>query len=170
MVPLNTALQSGQTVEIISIRRVGPSLDWLNPEPGLSQKPTRPCQSARWFNALAQQATIARGRDAVEKLLQREGKTATKLDDLAENLGFKTADALFEVVGKDEYSLRNIEQLLRPAEPAPDPDQFIAQNCSGRCRCRRQQSGHFGGGHGFIADPTGPLLQSLRRLMPLAGS
>ena len=62
-----------------------------------------------WFNALAQNETIARGREAVEKLLQREGRTAMRLDDLAGRLGFKSADALFEVVGKDEFSLRNIE-------------------------------------------------------------
>jgi GTP pyrophosphokinase len=69
---------------------------------------------------------IARGREAVEKLLQREGKTAVRLDDLAAQLGFRQADALFEVVGKDEFSLRNIELLLRPAEPALTPDEAIA--------------------------------------------
>ncbi|MBQ0131159.1 MAG: bifunctional (p)ppGpp synthetase/guanosine-3',5'-bis(diphosphate) 3'-pyrophosphohydrolase, partial [Comamonas sp.] len=68
--------------------------------------------------------TIMRGREAVEKLLQREGKTATKLDDLAVQLGFKSADALFEVVGKDEYSLRNIEIVLRPPEPV-EPEEDI---------------------------------------------
>jgi GTP pyrophosphokinase len=30
---------------------------------------------------------------------------------------------LFEVVGKDEFSLRNIEILLRPPEPAPDQNE-----------------------------------------------
>jgi GTP pyrophosphokinase len=74
-----------------------------------------------WFNARAQADTIARGREAVEKLLQREGKTALKLSELASQLGFKEADDLFELVGKDEYSLRNIEQLLRPP-PAPSED------------------------------------------------
>ena len=44
-----------------------------------------------------------------------------KLDDLASQLGFRNADALFEVVGKDEYSLRNIEAVLRPAPAAPAP-------------------------------------------------
>jgi GTP pyrophosphokinase len=78
-----------------------------------------------WFNAQAQAATIARGREAVEKLLQREGRTALKLDDLASQLGFRDADALFEVVGKDEYSLRHIEQLLRPAEPAPPVEDIV---------------------------------------------
>jgi GTP pyrophosphokinase len=79
-----------------------------------------------WFNALQLADTVARGRDAVEKLLQREGRTAIKLDDLASQLGFRNADALFEVVGKDEFSLRNIENLLRPSEPAPTPDEVIA--------------------------------------------
>ena len=68
----------------------------------------------------------ARGRELVEKLLQREGRTALRLDDLAERLGFKDAESLFEVVGKDEYSLRHIEQLLRPAEPGPDEDEMPA--------------------------------------------
>ncbi len=126
IVPLNTALQSGQTVEVVSIKDGGPSLDWLNPELGYLRSHRAKSKVRAWFNALAQQATIARGRDAVERLLQREGKTAIKLEDLAADLGFRSADALFDVVGKDEYSLRNIEQHLRPAEPEPDPDQFLA--------------------------------------------
>ena len=69
--------------------------------------------------------TVARGRDAVEKLLQREGKTAMRLEDLASKLGFKSADALFEVVGKDEFSLRNIEVLLKPPAPVLTPDDYL---------------------------------------------
>ena len=69
--------------------------------------------------------TIARGRELVEKLLQREGRTAIKLDDLAAQLGFKGADALFEVVGKDEFSLRSIETVLRPAPPPDAPDEGL---------------------------------------------
>jgi GTP pyrophosphokinase len=69
--------------------------------------------------------TMARGREAVEKLLQREGKTAIKLDDLASQLGFKNAEELFEVVGKDELSLRTIENMLNPPEPSPSQDDFV---------------------------------------------
>jgi GTP pyrophosphokinase len=126
MVPLNTPLKSGQTVEVTTIKEGGPSLDWLNPELGYLQSQRSKAKVRAWFNALAQQDTIARGREAVEKLLQREGKTALKLDDLASRLGFRNAEALFEVVGKDEFSLRNIETLLRPAEPAPQADDVIA--------------------------------------------
>jgi GTP pyrophosphokinase len=125
MVPLNTALANGQTVEVVAAKEGGPSLDWLNAELGYIRSPRSKAKVRAWFNAQAMQTTIARGRELVEKLLQREGRTAIKLDDLAAQLGFKGADALFEVVGKDEFSLRNIELLLRPAAPAPAEDEGI---------------------------------------------
>jgi GTP pyrophosphokinase len=126
MVPLNTPLQSGQTVEVTAVKEGGPSMDWLNTELGYLKSPRSKAKVRGWFNLLAQAQTIARGREAVEKLLQREGKTAIKLTSLAEQLGFRQADDLFEVVGKDEFSLRTIENLLRPVEPAPTADEVIA--------------------------------------------
>jgi GTP pyrophosphokinase len=127
MVTLNTALSSGQTVEIVSAKEGGPSRDWLNLELGFVKSPRARAKVRAWFNALAQQATIAKGRDMVEKLLQRAGKTSLKLEDLASQLGFRSADDLFEVVGKDEFSPRNIEAVLKPAEPVLHADQIIAQ-------------------------------------------
>jgi len=125
MVPLNTPLQNGQTVEIIAAKEGGPSRDWLNAELGYLASHRARAKVRAWFNAQITHETVARGREAVEKVLQREGKTALKLDDLASQLGFKSADNLFEVVGKDEFSLRNIEMLLRPPEPAPGPDDGV---------------------------------------------
>jgi len=137
MVPLNTALVSGQTVEVIAAKEGGPSLDWLNLELGYLKSPRARSKVRAWFNAQAQAETAARGRELVEKLLQREGRTALKLDDLAAQLGFKSAEALFEVVGKDEYSLRNIEQLLRPAEPpAPVEDIVLRRPSAGAGHAR----------------------------------
>ena len=126
MVPLNTPLQNGQTVEVITVKEGGPSRDWLNPDLGFLSSHRAKSKVRAWFNALAMAQTVAKGREAVEKLLQREGKTAMKLDDLAAQLGFKAADDLFEVVGKDELSLRTIENMLRPPEPVPalDPQIF----------------------------------------------
>jgi len=129
MVPLNTPLRSGQTVEVSAIKEGGPSLDWLNAELGFLQSPRSKAKVRAWFNARALRDTVARGREAVEKLLQREGRTAMKLDDLASQLGFRNADALFEVVGKDEFSLRNIESLLRPAEaPRSEEEAIVARH------------------------------------------
>ena len=118
MVPLNTPLKNGQTVEVTVAKEGGPSRDWLNAELGYLVSHRARAKVRAWFNALALDETVAKGREAVEKLLQREGRTALKLDDLAVQLGFNAADDLFEVVGKDEFSLRNIELLLRPPEPA----------------------------------------------------
>lgn len=140
MVPLNTRLANGQTVEVITTKEGGPSLDWLNAELGYLHSPRARAKARAWFNALAQSETIAKGRELVEKLLQREGRTAQKLDDLAEKLGFRDAQALFEVVGKDEYSLRNIETLLRPPEPAPETDEMPALK-----RSRADETGARGG-------------------------
>ena len=126
MVPLNTPLRSGQTVDVITTKEGGPSLDWLNADLGYLKSARARTKVRAWFNLQAQRQTIARGREAVEKLLQREGRTAIRLGDLASQLGFGSADALFEVVGKDELSLRTIETVLRPAELLPTPDELIA--------------------------------------------
>ena len=139
MVPLNTPLKNGQTVEVSTVKEGGPSRDWLNAELGFLVSHRAKAKVRAWFNALATHETVARGREAVEKLLQREGKTSVNLLDLAARLGFDSADALFEVVGKDEFSLRNIEVLLRPAEPvAPQADAPILK--------RPTQAGKSSGG------------------------
>ncbi len=146
LVPLNTALRNGQTVEVTVVKEGGPSRDWLNPELGYLASPRSKSKVRAWFNAIAISETIAKGREAVEKLLQREGKTALKLGDLAAQLGFKTADDLFEVVGKDELSLRTIEQLFRPAEPELSEDeQLLLRQARNTEKFKSQGPGHSKG-------------------------
>ena len=141
MVPLNTPLANGQTVEITAIKEGGPSRDWLNLELGFLVSSRGRAKVRAWFNAQISSENIAKGREAVEKLLQREGRTAMRLEDLAAQLGFKSADGLFEVVGKDEYSLRNIEVLLNPPEPALTPDEIVLQRKSRGSRHPKSPSG-----------------------------
>lgn len=143
MVPLNTPLQNGQTVEVVTTKEGGPSRDWLNPELGFLASHRARSKVRAWFNAQAMAQTVARGREAVEKLLQREGKTAMKLEDLATQLGFKSAEDLFEVVGKDELSLRTIENMLRPSEPAPTQDDYVLAK---KPRAQDKSSGRAGKG------------------------
>jgi GTP pyrophosphokinase len=126
-VQLNTPLLNGQTVEITAVKEGGPSRDWLNPELGYLRSKSAKSKVRAWFNAVAMAQTVAKGRELVEKVLQREGKTAIKLDDLANRLGFKEAAALFEVVGKDEFSLKNIETLLKPPPEAPSEDEILTR-------------------------------------------
>ncbi|MFZ6847103.1 RelA/SpoT family protein [Undibacterium sp. RuRC25W] len=128
MVPLNTRLQNGQTVEIITLKagsaQTGPSRDWLNPEYSVSTRTRSKIRA--WFNAIDQQETLTYGRSMVEKTLQREGKTAVNLEELARKLGFAALDDFFLSVGKDEFSLRQIETVLRDNAPVEEPDEFVA--------------------------------------------
>ena len=126
MVPLNTVLKNGQTVSITAVKEGGPSRDWLNPELGFLVSARARAKVRAWFNAQVLQETVAKGRESVEKLLQREGKSSTNLDELSGHLGFKSAEALFESVGKEEFSLRAIEQFFRPQVASSfTPDDYI---------------------------------------------
>lgn len=119
MVALNTPLKNGQTVEIILAKPgtpgFGPSRDWLNPQLGFMVSPRARAKVRQWFNALELSETIAAGRALIEKTLQREGKTAINLDDLAQKLGFERPEELYVAVAKDEFSLRQVEAALEPA-------------------------------------------------------
>jgi GTP pyrophosphokinase len=117
MVPLNTVLKNGQTVDIITAKSgpsVGPSRDWLSL--GYAASPRTRSKVRAWFNAIEQQETLGSGRGLIEKTLQREGKTAVNLEELAHKLGFQRLDDLFLAVGKDEFSLRLVEQALHGDE------------------------------------------------------
>jgi GTP pyrophosphokinase len=124
MVPLNTPLKNGQTVEIITAKggsaaSAGPSRDWLSA--GYAASPRTRAKVRAWFNALDQQTTLATGRGLIEKTLQREGKTAVNLEELAHKLGFAKPDDLFLAVGKETFSLRTVEIALHEGEVAKQP-------------------------------------------------
>jgi GTP pyrophosphokinase len=141
MVPLNTPLHNGQTVEIVTAKEGGPSRDWLNAELGFLASHRARAKVRAWFNEQVRHETVARGRELVERLLQREGRTAIKLDDLASQLGFKSAEDLFAVVGKDEFSLRNIEVLLHPPVEQPTEDEVLLAKKSRPVAARSPKSG-----------------------------
>jgi GTP pyrophosphokinase len=121
--PLNRPLANGQTVEIIAAKGGGPSRDWLNAELGYLASARSRQKVRHWFNLLELEQSVASGRAVVERELQRLGRTAVKLDDLARRLGFAAVDELFVAASKEEFSLRSIEQALTaapaPAEQAP---------------------------------------------------
>ncbi len=114
MVPLNTPLKNGQTVEIINAKNLpagaGPSRDWLTPGYAASARTRSKVRS--WFNAIEQQETLVAGRTLLDKTLQREGKTAVNLEEMARKLGFAKLEDLLLALGKDEFSLRHVEQAL----------------------------------------------------------
>jgi len=129
LLTLNTPLKTGQTVEIISAKEGGPSLDWLNPELRYLANPRSRAKVRAWFNALnalEQAQTMARGREAEERVLPREGRaalnpaSATKTQD-EDGLPLKRSKAQGAgsgvlVVGVDSL-LTNLARCCRPAPP-----------------------------------------------------
>ncbi len=158
MVPLNTRLQNGQTVEIITLKagsaQSGPSRDWLHSEYSVSTRTRSKIRA--WFNVIDQQETLASGRAMVEKTLQREGKTAVNLEELARKLGFAALDDLLLSVGKEEFSLRQIETVLRDS-PVEIPDDLNITNKS------RASSVTQGAKSGVLVVGTDGLMTQLAR-------
>ncbi len=112
MVALNTPLQNGQTVEIMAIKAGGPSRDWLTPQLGFTKSPRARSKVRAWFNAIEMQNKMDAGQQALERELQKLGKTTIKMDSLANDLGFVKADDLYLAIAKDEFSLRNLQNYF----------------------------------------------------------
>ena len=134
MVPLNTPLKNGQTVEVITAKGeaaasglAGPSRDWLSED--YTASPRTRSKIRAWFNAIEEAETLVRGRSALDKTLQREGKTSVNLDDLAHKLGFQKLEELLLAVGNERFSMRLVEQALHAEEAgrnaAVNPDEAV---------------------------------------------
>ena len=127
MVPLNRALEHGQSVEIIAAKSGGPSRDWLNPELGFLHSTRARAKVRQWFNTQNLEAAVAQGRQIVEKQLQRDGLTALALDKLAAHLHFARVEEFLAAVGRSELGARQVgnaaHELSQPrlAGPAAAP-------------------------------------------------
>ena len=95
LVSLDTALQNGDTVEIMAAKSErGPSPDWLNPNLGYVKSAGARQKIRQWFNHQARGSNIERGRDKLRKELRRlnmrlpdpEILTLVKFDDMEDFL------------------------------------------------------------------------------------
>jgi GTP pyrophosphokinase len=138
LVPLNTPLENGQTVEIVTVKQGGPSRDWLQPEQGYLATSRAKSKVRQWFAAQEEAEMLAQGRQIVTRELQREGQTGAKLDDLAHKLGFANADALYLAAARNEVGQRQLQTALRgapeeaPAEPVIQTRRSKAGSSSSR--------------------------------------
>ena len=162
MVPLNTVLKNGQTVEIITAKgeavamgTAGPSRDWL--ADGYTASPRTRSKIRAWFNAIEQAQTLAQGRALLEKTLQREGKTAVNLDDLAHRLGFAKLEDLLLAVGNERLSLRLVEQALH----GDAQERAAAEDETALTRKSRASSVTQGGKSGVLVLGTEGLLTQM---------
>jgi GTP pyrophosphokinase len=134
MVPLNYALQNGQRIEIVAAKQGGPSLDWLNADLGYVQSHRARAKVRQWFKAQQLEATIAQGREAVDRELHRAGKTALKLEAVAAQAGFAKLEDFFAAVARAELNTRALQQAIhavaKPGEataPAAADEPVVAR-------------------------------------------
>ena len=116
IVTLDTPLQSGQRVEIVSAKTGGPSRDWLNAERGFAKTHRAKSKIRQWFNLKHQAETIAAGRDKVEKVIRKARATHSSLEALAAKLGVGKPDDLFVAVARDEVNLRQLQAAIQELE------------------------------------------------------
>jgi GTP pyrophosphokinase len=122
LVPLHTPLRNGQTVEIVTARvgaADGPSRDWLNPELGFARSERARAKVKQWFKSQELAQAMATGRERLEKLLQREGRTALSFDELARRLGYADAHLLFLALAREQVGSKKIEEAVHLLDTVP---------------------------------------------------
>jgi len=113
LVPLNTPLETGQQVEILTAKRGGPSRDWVNPAQGYIHTKSARTKVRNWFSTLALEETLAEGRAAITKELQRAGQTGANVEELARKLDFAKADDLYIAAARGELNQRQFQSVVR---------------------------------------------------------
>ena len=128
MVPLDTPLQNGQTVEIIAVKHGGPSRDWISPSRNYLRSQRARSRVRTWFNALDDEEAGAKSAD-----VKAEQKPEVKVAAPAPEIILKQStrkqgqagDVL--VVGVDSL----LTQLARCCRPVP-PDAIAGFVTQGR--------------------------------------
>jgi len=118
LVPLDTRLQSGDTVEIFTSKspNAGPSRDWL----GFVATPRARSKIRQWFSRERREDAIETGREELAKALRRQGLPAAKLSGsgsgalatLARDMNYADLDALFAAIGEGHVSAHSVASRL----------------------------------------------------------
>jgi GTP pyrophosphokinase len=137
LVSLDYQLKTGDKVEILTAKRGGPSLDWLNPNLGLANTQRTRSKIKQWFKRQAREKNMATGKAMLEKELRRLGMMEINLERLAREYDLKTIDDLYEAIGMGDLPVARIvrhltftedknaqsEEVLAPIISKPAPAQ-----------------------------------------------
>ena len=114
VVPLNTELQNGDTVEIIKSSSQNPNYGWL--KFAVTSKARN--RIKRYLSKKERDESIKMGEEIMTKSLRRL-KLINLLDEVKgayKKFGFGGTDQLMEAIGKGEISIRDILDKIRPDE------------------------------------------------------
>ncbi|HLP22879.1 MAG TPA: bifunctional (p)ppGpp synthetase/guanosine-3',5'-bis(diphosphate) 3'-pyrophosphohydrolase [Microbacteriaceae bacterium] len=112
LVPLETALNSGDVVEVITSKQqdAGPSKDWLN-----FVKSTRARNKIRqWFTKERRDEAIEQGKDMIARAMRKQNLPLQKLmssehfEQVAAQLRYEDVSALYAAVGEGHVSTQSV--------------------------------------------------------------
>jgi GTP pyrophosphokinase len=120
LVPLDTPLETGQKIEIITAKQGGPSRDWLNSSQGYIHTKGARTKIRQWFTSLALEESVTEGRALITRELQRLGQSGVNIETVAHNLGLTRAEDLFVAAARNELNLRQFQMVVRHGVALPD--------------------------------------------------
>ena len=100
IVPLNTRLQNGQRVEILTSKTGAPSRDWLNPEFGYLQSSRARAKVRHWFKYQNFEENVSVGRAKMDRELHRAGVGSVNQEKLALKLHYNRLEELLAAIGR----------------------------------------------------------------------
>jgi guanosine-3',5'-bis(diphosphate) 3'-pyrophosphohydrolase len=129
MVSLDTPLQNGERVEILTTRTPhGPSRDWAAFVASAGAR----AKIRAWFKRQDRDKNIAEGRELFERELQRleqrslNSLSAEQLEKLAAGMEFKTPDDLFAAIGYGALGPQQVVGRLKLRDDTPAMPEFPA--------------------------------------------
>lgn len=130
LVPLDFTLKTGDRVEILTVKRGGPSRDWLNPNLGLVKTQRAKSKIRHWFKVQAREQNITQGKSQLERELRRLGIGDVEFPKIANDQGYRTTDDLFYALGTGDLPLgRVINSITLPEKISEEEDlsEFISE-------------------------------------------
>ncbi len=140
IVPLNTKLQNGQRVEILTSKLGSPSRDWLNASLGFLQSPSARAKVRHWFKYQHFDENVAQGRARLDRELHRAGVGAINQEKIAQKLQFQKLEDFLAAIGRGDVSEHQIALAIQE-EVAPKPDEATRALPTKRLTTQPSQTG-----------------------------
>lgn len=143
IVPLTRKLESGSTVEILTIKEGGPSRDWLSAHAGYVKTARARNRIRQWFKHQDYEKHLAAGKGILDRELARLSRERPNLDEAARRFNFRSADDLFAAIGRGDLSASQVAGTgaPRPSARTPPAPDTVAEPQRRRKRLKQRAAG-----------------------------